>query len=192
MTAKGTQTIKYDPEQRPVRIQDGTSDPPGGLRRRRRPPEARWTATAPSTTSAATSASWPVAPTLSEALSPSTTAPHFGAMSRPLAFRRGGTSALGGLRPPGRHRQGAGRAASPPVDGMRYRPFGEDRDAGTGLNTDRKFTGQTEDEAAGLYWYASRAYDPAQWSVCLAGFDCAGAGESPVAEPLQLRIQQSA
>ena len=44
---------------------------------------------------------------------------------------------------------------------MRYRPYGEDRDAGSTLNTDRKFTGQTEDEAAGLYWYASRAYDPA-------------------------------
>ncbi len=44
---------------------------------------------------------------------------------------------------------------------MRYKPYGEDRDTGSSLNTDRKFTGQTEDEAAGLYWYASRAYDPA-------------------------------
>ena len=44
---------------------------------------------------------------------------------------------------------------------MRYRPYGEDRDTGSSLNTDRKFTGQTEDEAAGLYWYTSRAYDPA-------------------------------
>ena len=47
------------------------------------------------------------------------------------------------------------------LDGMRYKPYGEDRDTGSSLNTDRKFTGQTEDEAAGLYWYASRAYDPA-------------------------------
>ena len=48
------------------------------------------------------------------------------------------------------------------LDGMRYKPYGEDaRDAGSSLNTDRKFTGQTEDEAAGLYWYQSRAYDPA-------------------------------
>ena len=46
------------------------------------------------------------------------------------------------------------------LDGMRYKPYGEDRDTGSSLNTDRKFTGQTEDEAAGLYWYASRAYDP--------------------------------
>ena len=35
------------------------------------------------------------------------------------------------------------------VDGMRYKPYGEDRDTGSSLNTDRKFTGQTEDEAAG-------------------------------------------
>ena len=47
------------------------------------------------------------------------------------------------------------------LDGMRYKPYGEDRDTGNALVTDRKFTGQTEDEAAGLYWYASRAYDPA-------------------------------
>ena len=46
------------------------------------------------------------------------------------------------------------------LDGMRYKPYGEARDTGSSLNTDRKFTGQTEDEAAGLYWYASRAYDP--------------------------------
>ena len=41
------------------------------------------------------------------------------------------------------------------LDGMRYRPYGEDRDNGTDLNTDRKFTGQTEDEAAGS-WAISR------------------------------------
>ena len=35
------------------------------------------------------------------------------------------------------------------LDGTRYKPYGEDRDAGSSLNTDRKFTGQTEDEAAG-------------------------------------------
>ena len=44
------------------------------------------------------------------------------------------------------------------LDGMRYRPYGEARDTGSSLD---RFTGQTEDEAAGLYWYASRAYDPA-------------------------------
>ena len=52
------------------------------------------------------------------------------------------------------------------LDGMRYKPYGEDRDTGSSLNTDRKFTGQTEDETAGLYWYASRAYDPDHRPVC--------------------------
>ncbi len=83
-----------------------------------------------------------------------------GAMSRPVAFRRGGTlhwvgsDHLGGTI---RVLDGSFTA----LDGMRYKPYGEDRDTGSSLNTDRKFTGQTEDEAAGLYWYASRAYDPA-------------------------------
>ena len=80
--------------------------------------------------------------------------------SRPLAFRRGGTL----------HWLGSDHLGSTlrvldssftALDGMRYKPYGEDRDTGSSLNTDRKFTGQTEDEAAGLYWYASRAYDAA-------------------------------
>ena len=84
----------------------------------------------------------------------------FGAMSRPVAFRRGGTlhwvgsDHLGGTI-------SVLDSSFTALDGMRYKPYGEDRDAGTSLNTDRKFTGQTEDEAAGLYWYQSRAYDPA-------------------------------
>ena len=52
------------------------------------------------------------------------------------------------------------------VDGMRYEPYGEDRDSGDSLNTDRKFTGQTEDQSIGLYWYASRAYDPETGRFC--------------------------
>ena len=40
LTAKGTQTIKYDPEQRPIRVEGCAPHPPGGLRRRRRPPQA--------------------------------------------------------------------------------------------------------------------------------------------------------
>ncbi len=81
-------------------------------------------------------------------------------MTRPLAFRRGGTlhwvgsDHLGGTI---RVLDGSFTA----LDGMRYKPYGEDRDTGNALATDRKFTGQTEDETAGLYWYASRAYDPA-------------------------------
>ena len=49
---------------------------------------------------------------------------------------------------------------------MRYEPYGEDRDSGDSLNTDRKFTGQTEDESVGLYWYQSRAYDPEIGRFC--------------------------
>ena len=65
---------------------------------------------------------------------------------------------------------------------MRYKPYGEDRDTGNALVTDRKFTGQTEDEAAGLYWYASRAYDPAIGRFVSPGSFRVGAGESPVVE----------
>ena len=65
------------------------------------------------------------------------------------------------------------------LDGMRYKPYGEDRDTGSSLNTDRKFTGQTEDEAAGLYWYASRAYDPAIGRFVSPDTDCAGSRRIP-------------
>ncbi len=80
-------------------------------------------------------------------------------LSRPVAFRRGGTLHWVGSD----HLGGTVRimdSSFTALDGMRYKPYGEDRDTGSSLNTDRKFTGQTEDEAAGLYWYASRAYDP--------------------------------
>ena len=81
-------------------------------------------------------------------------------LSRPVAFRRGGTLHWVGAD----HLGGTIRVLDSgftALDGMRYKPYGEDRDTGSSLNTDRKFTGQTEDETAGLYWYASRAYDPA-------------------------------
>ncbi|MBI2939715.1 MAG: hypothetical protein HYY04_04690, partial [Chloroflexi bacterium] len=47
------------------------------------------------------------------------------------------------------------------VDQMRYKAFGESRDAGANLNTDHRFTSQIEDASIGLYWYNVRAYDPA-------------------------------
>jgi hypothetical protein len=55
----------------------------------------------------------------------------------------------------------AARCARPnpsfsPLDGVRYKPFGESRDLGTNLLTDRKFTGQTEDKQSGLYFYGAR------------------------------------
>ena len=82
-----------------------------------------------------------------------------------MAFRRGGTLHWVGSD----HLGGTIRVLNSSLtalDGMRYKPYGEDRDTGSSLNTDRKFTGQTEDEAAGLYWYASRAYDPEIGRFC--------------------------
>jgi RHS repeat-associated protein len=51
-----------------------------------------------------------------------------------------------------------------PIDAMRYKPFGEARDAGLSLHTDQKFTGQIEDASIGLYWISNgktsgRSYD---------------------------------
>ncbi len=89
----------------------------------------------------------------------------FGPMSRLLAFRRGGTLHWVGSD----HLGGTIRvmdSSFAAVDGMRYEPYGEDRDTGSSLNTDRKFTGQTEDQSIGLYWYASRAYDPDTGRFC--------------------------
>ncbi len=82
-----------------------------------------------------------------------------------VAFRRGGTLHWVGSD----HLGGTIRvldSSFAAVDGMRYEPYGEDRDSGDSLNTDRKFTGQTEDESVGLYWYASRAYDPDAGRFC--------------------------
>ena len=158
MTARGTQTIKYDPEQRPIRIQDGTnyylSTYDGdGVRRKRLDSNGtihylghyeRNVGNGSDTTEVVTKYYYAT----------------LGAMSRLIAFRRGGTLHWAGSD----HLGSTIRVLDSnfaALDGMRYEPYGEDRDSGDSLNTDRKFTGQTEDEAAGLYWYASRAYDPA-------------------------------
>ena len=81
MTAKGTQTVKYDPEQRPIRIQDGTSVHRATTTATASAGSER-TATEPSTTWAATSANWPPAPALPNP-SPSTTAPPSGLSAGP-------------------------------------------------------------------------------------------------------------
>ena len=78
-----------------------------------------------------------------------------GALSRPVAFRRGGTLHWVGCD----HLGGTIRVLNSSftaLDGMRYKPYGEDRDTGSSLNTDRKFTGQTEDETAGPAGAASQ------------------------------------
>ena len=157
MTAKGTQTIKYDPEQRPLLVQDGASIHRAaydgdGVRRKRMDSNGTVHYLGSYERKLAGGSNSPE--TITKYYSAS-----FGAMSRPLAFRRGGTLHWVGAD----HLGGTIRVLNDSftaLDGMRYKPYGEDRDTGSSLNTDRKFTGQTEDEAAGLYWYQSRAYDP--------------------------------
>ncbi len=158
MTARGTETIKYDPEQRPIRVQDGNAISRAtydgdGVRRKRLDSNGTVHYLGGYERKLAGGSS-----------SPETITKYYsallGAMSRPVAFRRGGTLHWAGSD----HLGGTIRvldSSFAALDGMRYRPYGEDRDTGNALVTDRKFTGQTEDEAAGLYWYASRAYDPA-------------------------------
>ncbi|MBI4320925.1 MAG: RHS repeat protein [Chloroflexi bacterium] len=46
------------------------------------------------------------------------------------------------------------------LDDIRYHAYGATRLGGTNTPTDKRFTGQTLDMATGLYWYASRPYDP--------------------------------
>ena len=157
MTARGTQTIKYDPEQRPIRIQDGNSIHRSaydgdGVRRKRQDSNG--------TVHYLGGYERKLADTYNSEVVTKYYSASLGAMRRPLAFRRGGTLHWLGSD----HLGGTIRVLNDSftaLDGMRYKPYGEDRDTGNALATDRKFTGQTEDEAAGLYWYASRAYDPA-------------------------------
>ncbi len=157
MTNKGDLSIKYDPEHRPVRVQDGNTIyrvayDGDGVRRKRLDENGtvhylghyeRNVGNGSDTTEVVTKYYYAT----------------LGAMTRLIAFRRAGTLHWVGSD----HLGGTIRvldSSFAAVDGMRYEPYGEDRDSGDSLNTDRKFTGQTEDESIGLYWYQSRAYDP--------------------------------
>jgi len=85
---------------------------------------------------------------------------NFGSLSRLVAFRRNGTLYYVGTD----HLGGTIRVADvnfSPLDQMRYTPFGVARDNGSSLNTDHLFTAQVEDQAIGIYWFGSRAYDAA-------------------------------
>ena len=163
MTAKGDLSIKYDPEQRPVRVQDGSTIyrvayDGDGVRRKRLDENGtihylghyeRNVGNGSDTTEVVTKYYYAT----------------LGAMTRLIAFRRGGTLHWAGTD----HLGGTIRVMDSnfaAVDEMRYEPYGEDRDSGDSLNTDRKFTGQTEDETVGLYWYQSRAYDPEIGRFC--------------------------
>ncbi len=46
------------------------------------------------------------------------------------------------------------------MDDIRYHAFGATRSGGANTPTDKRFTGQTLDQATGLYWDAARASDP--------------------------------
>ena len=163
MTAKGDLSIKYDPEHRPVRVQDGetiyrVAYDGDGVRRKRLDSNGtihylgdyeRNVGNGSDTTEVVTKYYYGT----------------FGPMSRLIAFRRAGELYWAGTD----HLGGTIRvmdSSFAAVDGMRYEPYGEDRDTGSSLNTDRKFTGQTEDQSIGLYWYASRAYDPDTGRFC--------------------------
>ena len=189
MTNKGDLSIKYDPEHRPVRVQDGNTIyrvayDGDGVRRKRLDENGtvhylghyeRNVGNGSDTTEVVTKYYYGT----------------FGAVSRLIAFRRAGTLHWAGTD----HLGGTIRVMDSnfaAVDGMRYEPYGEDRDSGASLNTDRKFTGQTEDQSIGLYWYASRAYDPETGRFCTPDPNSPNAGEPPGTEPLLLRLQQPA
>ena len=158
LTAKGTQTIKYDPEQRPILVQDGSNYSRAaydGDDVRRKRDDSNGIVHYLGGYERKLAGGSETSDTVTKYYSAS-----LGALSRSVAFRRGGTLHWVGAD----HLGGTIRVLNSSftaLDGMRYKPYGEDRDTGSSLNTDRKFTGQTEDETAGLYWYASRAYDPA-------------------------------
>jgi RHS repeat-associated protein len=90
---------------------------------------------------------------------------YYGALGRTIAFRKNGvlsylgTDHLGGT-------VCTADSAFNPIDRMRYTPYGVSRDVGSSLNTDHRFTSQIEDASVGLYWYASRAYDPVLGRFC--------------------------
>lgn len=162
MTAKGTHSIRYDTERRPVRLNDGANvlwraAYDGNGSRRKRLDESgtihylgsyeRNCGNGQDTTGVVTK--------------------YYHALGRLLAFRKGGVLKWVGTD----HLGGTIRVADvlfSPLDQMRYTPHGVSRDAAPNLGTDHKFTSQIEDASIGLYWYNARAYDPA-----IGRFTCA-------------------
>jgi RHS repeat-associated protein len=87
------------------------------------------------------------------------TTKHLRALGRTLAVRKNGTLYWLGTDHLGSTVRTAAADWSA-VDQMRYTPYGAARDTGANVQTDERFTGQTDDAAVGLYWYKARAYDP--------------------------------
>ncbi|HEX5414308.1 MAG TPA: RHS repeat-associated core domain-containing protein [Chloroflexota bacterium] len=165
LTSRGNQTIKYDTENRPVRLDvDGTSSAPGttiarfaydgdGTRRKRLDANGTIHYLGSYERNVGTNQNQIDVTTKYYTAT-------LGKVSRLIAFRKGGTLYYVGTD----HLGGTIRVADAtfvPLDQMRYAAYGASRDAGSNLNTDHLFTGQTQDAAIGLYWYQSRAYDPA-------------------------------
>ncbi|MBI4492350.1 MAG: RHS repeat-associated core domain-containing protein, partial [Chloroflexi bacterium] len=158
MTQHGTQTIKYDPQRRPVRLDSGgatvwrTAYDGDGVRRKRLDQSGtihylgayeRNVGNGLDTTEVVTKY---YGATL-------------GAVTRLIAFRKNGVLSWMGTDHLGSTIRVA-NASFASVDGMRYTLYGVSRDPGSALTTDHKFTSQVEDASIGLYWYHSRAYDP--------------------------------
>jgi RHS repeat-associated protein len=155
LTTRGNQAIKYDPLRRPVRLNAGggtvwrAAYDGDGVRRKRLDANGtihslgayeRNVGNGQDTTEVVTK--------------------YYAALERLLAFRKNGALRWVGTD----HLGGTVRVANAsftPLDQMRYTPFGVSRDSGSNLGTDHRFTSQVEDSSIGLYWYASRAYDPA-------------------------------
>jgi RHS repeat-associated protein len=155
MVARGTATIRYDAERRPVRVNDGAavlwraSYDGDGARRKRLDTKGtihylsgyeRNVGNGADTTEVITK--------------------YYRALGRLIAIRKNGTLYWIGSD----HLGGTIRVADSgfsPVNQMRYTPYGVSRDDAGALPLDYLFTDQQLDGSIGLYWYGSRAYDAA-------------------------------
>ena len=158
MVTRGSQTVRYDPERRPVKVDENgvtewraTYDGDGSRRKRL---DGKGTIHYVGPYERSVGNGQDVTEVVTKYYRAS-----MGGMSRLLAMRKNGVLAWVGTDHLGGTIRVADSAFSP-LDQMRYTPYGVDRDPGTHLNTDHKFTSQIHDESIALYWYASRAYDP--------------------------------
>jgi RHS repeat-associated protein len=155
MTARGGQSLSYDPERRPVRLAQGgqtvwrAAYDGDGVRRKRL--DANGTVHYLGAYERNVGNGQDTSETVTK---------YYAALGRLIAFRKNGS-----LRWVGTDHLGStvrvANANFAALDQMRYTPWGVSRDAGTNLDTDHKFTSQVEDASLRLYWYVSRAYDPA-------------------------------
>ena len=154
MVTRGSQTVRYDPERRPVKVdENGVTEwraayDGDGSRRKRLDGKGTIHYVGPYERSVGNGQD------VTEVVTK-----YYSALGRTIALRKNGVLSYVGTD----HLGGTicvSDSSFAPLDQMRYTPYGVDRDPGTHLNTDHKFTSQIHDESIGLYWYASRAYDP--------------------------------